>query len=74
MTLDEAIIRLESLREEFGGDTPLCVEKESIDSGRVNLFEPAKIEMYKTVKVDCGDKIHWVCLMNGNTEQVALVW
>lgn len=74
MTLDEAINRLQVLREEHGGDMPLCVEKESMESGKVNLFEPAKVEVYNVVEVPLGDKKPWVCLMAGNTKQVAVVW
>lgn len=53
---------------------PLCVEKESLASGKANLFEPAKIEVYNVVEVPMGDKTHWVCLMAGNNKQVAVVW
>ena len=74
MTLDEAIIRLQVLREEHGGDMPLCVEKESMQSGKVNLFEPARVEVYSVVEVPMGDKTHWVSMLAGNTKQVAVVW
>jgi hypothetical protein len=74
MTVDEAIERLEQLRQEHGGSTPLCVEKESLGSGRANLFEPAKIDIYNAVEVPSRDKTHWVCLMAGNNKQIAVVW
>lgn len=74
MTIDQAIERLGQLRGEHGGDMPLCVEKESLASGKANLFEPAKIEVYNVVEVPMGDKTHWVCLMAGNNKQVAVVW
>jgi hypothetical protein len=74
MTIDEAIERLGQLRVEYGGDMPFCIEKESIQSGKVNLFEPVKIEVYNVVEVPLGEKTHWVCLMAGNDKQVAVAW
>jgi hypothetical protein len=74
MTLDQAIARLESLREEYGGDMPLAIEKESTQSGRVNLFEPARIEVYQVVEVSSGKQKHWVSLTDGNTHRIAVVW
>lgn len=74
MTIDEAIERLGQLREEYGGDMPFCVEKESMESGKVNLFEPVKIDVYNVVEVPLGEKTHWVCLMAGNDKQIAVAW
>jgi hypothetical protein len=72
MTLDQAIARLESLRAEYGGDMPLAIEKESTQSGRVNLFEPARIEVYPVVEV--GKQKHWVSLIDCNTTRIVVVW
>ena len=74
MTIDEAIERLGQIREEYGGDMPFCIEKESMQSGKVNLFEPLRIEVYNVVEVPLGEKTHWVCLMAGNNTQVAVAW
>jgi hypothetical protein len=74
MTLDQAIARLESLRAEYGGDMPLAIEKESTQSSRVNLFEPARIEVYQMVEVSSGKQKHWVSLIDCNTTRIVVVW
>ena len=74
MTLDKVINRLEALREELGGDTPFCIEKEHTPSGSVNVFESANVEDYNVVHVKFGTKSHWVCLMNGNTSRIVVAY
>lgn len=73
-TIDDAIKQLTQLRELYGGDMPFCKEKESIQSGRVNLFEPLKIDVFSVVEVPLGQKTHWVSLMAGNDKKIAVAW
>lgn len=74
MTINEAIDRLTDLREVAGGDVPFCIERESTPSGAVNVFGPAALELYDVVYVECGQKSHWACLVNGNTTQVVVAY
>lgn len=75
MTLDEAIERLQQYKGLYGGDTLLCIVKESTPSNKVDVLEPARIENIRVVDMTTNiDFPIFACLMNNNNTDIVYVW
>lgn len=79
MTIDEAIARLQELRNVVGGNANLCVQTGAYEY--VSVFKSAKFELIGAVLASNhtthrGVRVprHWVSLIEGNNTKIVRVF